>query len=135
MVGCHPIKVLCVDDNAIIMMATQATIDAASDMSCVGCLYRADALVDTVAKLMPDAVLLDLNMPGKEPLAALRELTVSHPEVPVIVFSGFSDLDTAQSAYDAGAKRYLTKGGDGRPMLDAIRSVARTARASLVPAT
>lgn len=120
----HPIKVLCVDDNAMIVMATQATIDATTDMDCVGCLYSADELLDTVAELRPDAVLLDLTMPGKEPLAALRELTDAHPEVPVIVFSGLSDRRTAESAFAAGARRYLTKGGDGRPVLDAIRAVA-----------
>ncbi|QQP87983.1 response regulator transcription factor [Skermanella sp. TT6] len=120
----HPIKVLCVDDNAMIVMATQATIDATPDMDCVGCLYSADKLLDTVAELRPDAVLLDLTMPGKEPLAALRELTDAHPEVPVIVFSGLSDRGTAESAFAAGARRYLTKGCDGRPVLEAIRAVA-----------
>ena len=65
--GTDPIRVLCVDDHVIIGMAMRATIDAAPDMSCVGCLERADTLLETVAELKPDAVLLDLNMPGRDP--------------------------------------------------------------------
>ncbi|WP_192499338.1 response regulator [Skermanella pratensis] len=112
-------------------MATQATIDATADMNCVGCLYSADELLDTVAELRPDAVLLDLTMPGKEPLAALRELTDAHPEVPVIVFSGLSERAAVESAFAAGARRYLTKGGDGRPVLEAIRAVASASHPAL----
>jgi DNA-binding NarL/FixJ family response regulator len=119
-----PIKVLCVDDNAIIAMATSAIIDSADDMRCVGCLYRADTLLDTVAELQPDAVLLDLHMPGKDPLTVLRDLTRDHPDVAVIVLSGFCDADTEEEALAAGARRFLTKGGSGQPILDTIRAVA-----------
>ena len=49
------IRVLCVDDHVVISMAMRATIDASSDMRCVGCIERADMLVETVSELKPDA--------------------------------------------------------------------------------
>jgi chemotaxis response regulator CheB len=51
--GTVPIRVLCVDDHVIIGMAMRATIDAAPDMICVGCLERADTLLEAVKELIP----------------------------------------------------------------------------------
>ena len=47
--------------------------------------------METVAELQPDAVLLDLHMPGREPLAAMRDLIREHPDVAIIVLSGSGD--------------------------------------------
>jgi DNA-binding NarL/FixJ family response regulator len=124
--GAGPIRVLCVDDHVIIGMAMRATIDAAPDMTCVECLERADMLVNTVAELQPDVVLLDLNMPGKEPLAVVRELVRDYPDVAIIVLSGSSDAETRDAALKAGAWRFLLKGRSGKTILATIRAaVAR----------
>jgi DNA-binding NarL/FixJ family response regulator len=103
-----PIRVLCVDDNVIIGMAMRATIDATHDMKCVDCLERADTLLETVAELQPDVILLDLHMPGREPL---------------IVLSGSGDSSSREEALAAGARTYLTKGGSSQPILAAIRAL------------
>jgi DNA-binding NarL/FixJ family response regulator len=118
----EPIRVLCVDDHAVISMAMRATIDASPDMHCVGCMERADMLVETVGELQPDAVLLDLHMPGKEPMAAMRDLILEHPDVAIIVFSGSDDNETRRTALMSGAWCYLQKGGSGQKILDAIRA-------------
>jgi DNA-binding NarL/FixJ family response regulator len=121
-----PIRVLCVDDHVIIGMAMRATIDAAPDMSCVGCLERADTLLEAVAELKPDAVLLDLHMPGKDPLVVMRDLILEHPDVAIIVLSGSGDNETREAALTTGAWCYLLKGGSGQKILAAIRAaVAR----------
>ena len=118
-----PIRVLCVDDNVIIGMAMRATIDATNDMKCVDCLERADALLETIAELQPDVILLDLHMPGREPLEALRDVTRDHPEVAVIVLSGSGDSSSREEALASGARTYLTKGGSSQPILAAIRAL------------
>src|SRR5690349_15394814 len=121
-----PIRVLCVDDHVIIGMAMRATIDAAPDMCCVGCLERADTLLETVAELNPDAVLLDLHMPGRDPLTVMRDLIREYPGVAIIVLSGSGDTETRREALTAGAWCYLLKGGSGKTILGAIRdAVAR----------
>jgi DNA-binding NarL/FixJ family response regulator len=119
----EPIKVLCVDDNVIIGMAMRATIDATNDMKCVDCLERADALLEAVAELQPDVVLLDLHMPGRGPLEALRDVTRDYPDVAVIVLSGSGDSSSRDEALAAGARTYLTKGGSSQPILAAIRAL------------
>ena len=117
-----PIRVLCVDDHVIIGMAMRATIDASPDMCCVGWIDSADMLTETVSELRPDAVLLDLHMPGKEPLAAMRDLIKEHPEVAIIAFSGSDDSETREMALMSGAWCYQLKGHSGKNILDTIRS-------------
>jgi DNA-binding NarL/FixJ family response regulator len=112
--------------TTIIGMAMRATIDAAHDMCCVGCLDRADTLIEALTELKPDAVLLDLRMPGKEPLEVMRNLIREHPRVAIIVFNGSGDSETREAALTAGAWCYLLKGGSGQTILAAIRTaVAR----------
>jgi DNA-binding NarL/FixJ family response regulator len=123
-----PIRVLCVDDHVIIGMAMRATIDASPDMCCVGCIDRADMLTETVAELRPDAVLLDLHMPGKEPLAAMRDLIGEHPGVAIIAFSGSDDSETRRMALESGAWCYQLKGHSGQKILDAIRTAVHRKR-------
>lgn len=123
-----PIRVLCVDDHVIIGMAMRATIDASPDMSCVGCIDRADMLSETVSELRPDAVLLDLHMPGREPLAAMRDLIKEHPGVAIIAFSGSDDSETRRMALESGAWCYQLKGHSGQKILDAIRTAVHGKR-------
>jgi|SRR3954452_11025393 DNA-binding NarL/FixJ family response regulator len=124
--GTDSIRVLCVDDHVIIGMAMRATIDAAPDMSCVGCLERADTLLEAVAEFKPDAVLLDLHMPGKDPLVVMGDLIREHPDVAIIVLSGSGDNETREAALTAGAWCYVLKGGSAQKILAAIRAaVAR----------
>lgn len=123
-----PIRVLCVDDHVIIGMAMRATIDASPDMSCVGCIDRADMLTEAVSELQPDAVLLDLHMPGREPLAAMRDLIKEHPGVAIIAFSGSDDSETRRMALESGAWCYQLKGHSGQKILDTIRTAVHGKR-------
>ena len=121
----EPIKVLCVDDNAVIALGMQVAIDDDPGMRCVGCLYRADELTSEVERSHPDVVVLDARMPGKAPMDALRELSASHPDVRVIIFSGFDDAAAVGQAVEAGARGYVSKRGDTDDVLEAIRAVIR----------
>jgi DNA-binding NarL/FixJ family response regulator len=120
--GTGLIRVLCVDDHVIIGMAMRATIDAAPDMICVGCLERADTLLEAVKELKPDVVLLDLHMPGREPLVVMGDLIREHSGIAIIVLSGSGDRETREAALTAGAWCYLLKGGSGQKILAAIRA-------------
>lgn len=112
---------LFVDDHRYILESLVLCIELEPDMTSVGCLNTADHLAEEVKKLRPDVVLLDLTMPGKAPLEALREVNGT----PVIVFSGHDDQDTLDSAAEAGAKGFLSKGAEVVLMLEAIRAVVR----------
>jgi DNA-binding NarL/FixJ family response regulator len=70
-------------------------------------------------------VLLDLDMPGPNPIEVLRELTVQSPDVRVIVLSGHVRRELIDRAIEAGAYGYLSKNDDGGVLVDSIRAVAR----------
>jgi DNA-binding NarL/FixJ family response regulator len=119
------IKVLCVDDSPKLAAALEKLISAEADMQSVGAIRQADELVPAVKTRAADVVLLDLTMPGRDPLDALQELTTECPAVRVIVFSGTGDSELAQRAIEAGAWGYTAKGSDAANILSAIRTVAK----------
>ncbi len=130
------IRVLCVDDNEDIPEMLSRCIAAESDMESAGCLHSADDLVAAVDRTGANVVLMDLGMPGRDPLAAVRELAAARPArgnsvgpgadgARVIVYSGRSDQKDYDSAINAGAWGYLSKGAEISSVLHAIREVAR----------
>ena len=118
------IKVLCVDDSPGILRLLAKIVDREPDMHTVGWLDRADGLSQAVERLAPDVVLLDLTMPGRNPLDALRELAGGCHAPPVIVFSGHDDPDLIDTAMASGARGFLVKDGSIDPVLTTIRRVA-----------
>jgi two-component system response regulator DesR len=121
------IRVLCVDDSDDIAQMLERSVAAEPDMTSVGRLPGADDLVSEVARARPSVVLLDLTMPGKDPLSAVRELHAAHPTVRVIVYSGYDDRAAVNSAMDAGAWGFVPKHTDVSALLGVIRNVAQGA--------
>jgi len=117
-------KVLCVDDSADIARLCQRIVDAEADMECVGTLDCADALIEKVLQVRADVVLLDLTMPGKDPLMAIRELAVAAPWCRVLGFSGYDDPARLESLLEAGAWGLVSKDSEPKRVATAIRRVA-----------
>ncbi|MGY8688135.1 MAG: response regulator [Verrucomicrobiales bacterium] len=69
--------------------------------------------VDSAAELLksgqPDAIILDLNMPEKDGLQGLREIHPSHPEVPILMLTGYADNQTIEEALNLGAAGIMGK--------------------------
>lgn len=124
----RPIRVVCVDDNRLVVEAMRQVIDLDPGMECVGCFHEADHLSDEIERLRPDVLLLDMKMPGRDPVEALREVSRRFPQVRTIVCSGLSDQSAVIAAREAGACGYLEKDGNVMAMLDAIRGAGRPAR-------
>jgi len=124
------IRVLCVDDAKDITCSLDWCIRAERDMESAGCLYSANDLRAEVDRKRPDVILLDMHMPGKDPLEALRELTAAGGSgaagsVRVIAYSGRDDQTAVDSAIEAGAWGYVSKDTEVPRLLEAIRAVAR----------
>lgn len=119
------IKVLCVEDSMDLAALLCTAIDAEPDLKTVGCLHQADGLLEHVQQTEPHIVLLDLTMPGKNPLQALREVAKAFPQARTIVFSGYNGQDRVDAAMDAGAWGYISKHQEIPEVLTAIRRVAQ----------
>jgi len=117
------IKVLCVDDNDLLVEAIEINLKLTGRFQWLRRLRSADRLVSRARKDRPDVVLLDIDMPGADPLIVLEELTRACPDVRVLMLSGLVRRDLIERAIDAGAWGYLSK-GDGALLISAIERVA-----------
>ena len=120
----QPIRVLLVDDQALVRSGFHMLIDAEDDLTVVG--EAADGLqaVEAVARIPCDVVLMDVRMPVVDGVEATRRI-VARPAAPkVLVLTTFDSDRFVYAALRAGASGFLLK--DARPgeLLNAIRSVA-----------
>jgi DNA-binding NarL/FixJ family response regulator len=124
MIDQDPITVLCVDDSPQMARLLERVINREPGMRSLGTLFSADGLVEEVKRLAPRVVLLDLGMPGRDPMQALREIAGSLPQTRVLVVTGHSDPQIINEALAHGAAAFIVKGCGIDPLLDAIRKAA-----------
>jgi two-component system nitrogen regulation response regulator GlnG len=94
------------DDRSIRWVLEKALKQAHMDVTS---FENADGVMERLDKEQPDALVTDIRMPGLDGLQLLKQLGERHPELPVIIMTAHSDLDSAVSAYQGGAFEYLPK--------------------------
>lgn len=117
------IQVLIVDDNGIVRNALQGLLEAYDGFTCVGSLPSADDLIETCCSLTPDVVVLDLDMPGADPIKIMRQMREERPDVRTIIYTGYLDNELIDVVFDAGAWGFVAKSEDTQTILNAIRRV------------
>jgi DNA-binding NarL/FixJ family response regulator len=118
------IRVLVVDDHAVVREGLRSLLSAAGDLQCVGTAADGDAAVELIDRLAPDVVMLDLAMPGKDGISVIRSLRSRGNGVRVLVLSSYAERPLVLEALDAGADGYLLKHTASEAILDAVRVVA-----------
>jgi len=84
------------------------------------CFANAQSMLDAIEHDAPDVVLSDIRMPGMNGLELLERLQKSHPQLPIIIMTAHSDLDSAVSSFHSGAFEYLPKPFDINEMTDIV---------------
>jgi DNA-binding NarL/FixJ family response regulator len=120
----YPICVLCVDDNEYIREALYRRLARFPEFRLVGSLPCADDLVSEAVRTGAQIVLLDMNMPGKDPIEAARELAATAPSVRIIALSGYLDAPMVDRALEAGLCGYLSKSEEPAALVSALRRAA-----------
>jgi two-component system, NarL family, response regulator LiaR len=126
------IRVLIVDDHAVVRSGLATFLQAFDDFELVGEAGDGSEAVRRCAHVSPDVILMDLLMPEMDGIAATRAIRERHPDVQVIALTSFQDQDKVQAALDAGALGYLLKNVSADELARAIRS-ARAGRPTLAP--
>lgn len=121
----HPIRVLIVDDHAMVRTGISAWIDTKPDLELVGEASNGQEAVQRTGQMHPDVVLMDLVMPVMDGIAATRAILEANPEVKVLVVTSFSEKERAVQAIRAGAAGFILKDTTPQEMLEAIVSVSR----------
>jgi DNA-binding NarL/FixJ family response regulator len=119
------IRVVIVDDHAVVRAGIEQVIALAEDIELAGSATDGTDAVDLVTRHEPDVVLMDLSMPGLDGIAATKQVLTSRPETQILVLTSFSDRDRILQALDAGACGYLLKDAEPDELLRAIRACAR----------
>jgi DNA-binding NarL/FixJ family response regulator len=117
------VRVLCVEDNKQVADALRTHLSRDPRMEWVGWLPSADALVHTVASDDPAIVILDLDMPGRDPFEALAELSSDHSSARVVIFSGHVSAALVDRAIQSGAWGYVSKDDGQDALITAIERV------------
>jgi DNA-binding NarL/FixJ family response regulator len=118
------VRVLLVDDHALIRTGNSLVLAATDDIAVVGEAGTGEEAVALARTLRPDVVLMDVRMPGIGGIAATRRITGAVPGTRVVVLTTF-DLDTyAFESLRAGASAFLLKSATPAELTDAIRTVA-----------
>jgi two-component system response regulator DesR len=117
------IKVFCVDDNPLVPDAVKLQLTLADDMQWGGSAPDADSLLVEAERECSTIVLLDIDMPGRDPFSAVADLAAICPESRVVMYSGLLRRELVDRAIDAGAWGYVAKADSGE-LLPAIRQVA-----------
>ena len=119
------IRVVVVDDHAVVRTGLVQLLGAAPDIEVVGEAADGAEAVAVVAERTPDLVLMDLQMPRVDGVTATRMLRERAPGCEVLVLTSYSDGDRIVAALDAGAVGYLLKDADPDDILAGVRAVSR----------
>ncbi len=116
-------RVLIVDDHTPFREGLRALLNSIPGMEATGEAANGEDAIREAARVQPDVILMDLQMPGVNGIEATRRIHQSSPHIGVIILTMFEDDDSVFAAMRAGARGYLLKGADQAEILRAIHSV------------
>jgi len=119
-----PIRVLLVDDDALMRAGLEAVLSSDRAIEVVGEASDGRVAVERVRELRPAIVLMDVRMPDVDGIAATREIVASVTDTRVVILTTFEDDEYIFGALTAGASGFLLKRTSPELLLDAIKAVA-----------
>lgn len=126
----RPIRVLIVDDHAVVRRGIRAYLEVLGDLEVAAEAANGDEALDRLRLMaahreLPDVVLLDLLMPKMDGVATTSEIARAYPDVRVVILTSFGEMERVHAALAAGAAGYLLKDAEPTEVVAAIRAAAR----------
>lgn len=118
----NPIRVMLVDDHAVVRSGLSAFLFAYEDLELVGEASNGERALALCRQVQPDVVLMDLMMPGMDGATATRHIRENHPDTQVIALTSFKEEEMVEEALKAGAIGYLLKDVSADELAKAIRA-------------
>jgi len=118
-----PLRLLLADDHPLFRKGMRTLLEAVPGLAIVGEAATGAEAITQAEALLPDVILMDLQMPGGSGIAATREILHANPTVKILVVTLFEDDDSVFTALRAGARGYILKDADEDEIVRAIRAV------------
>jgi two-component system response regulator DesR len=118
------IKVLLVDDDALVLQGLQMRLALEPDLRVVGKASDGMAALESAQALAPDVVVTDVDMPKMDGITMIARLREAAPDIAAIVLTVYDHEETRGRANAAGAKAFICKQEDVEHLIDAIHRVA-----------
>ncbi|HEY6073729.1 MAG TPA: response regulator transcription factor, partial [Anaerolineales bacterium] len=128
----QPIRVMLVDDHAMVRRGLATFLKVFDDLELAGEADNGETAIQLCAQVQPDVILMDLMMPGMDGTTTTRLIRQQFPGVQVVVLTSFKEGQLVQNALQAGAIGYLLKDVSADDLARAIRA-AHSGRATLSP--
>ncbi len=120
------LKILIVDDSAIVRKELRHVLELAGTVSVVGEAVDGWDALRQAKKFSPDIVLMDLEMPNLDGFEATRQIKTLRLAQKVIVFTVYADSVNRKNALEAGADAFVIKGADLRTLLDLFNQLTQS---------
>jgi DNA-binding NarL/FixJ family response regulator len=117
-----PIRVLIVDDHAVVRRGLRMFLDLIDDIEVVGEASDGSEAVAKARSLAPDVVLMDLLMPNLDGLGAIAAIKSAQPQIEIVAVTSFIEEEKVTAALEAGASGYLLKDAEAEEVAAAIRA-------------
>ncbi|MBM4208148.1 MAG: response regulator transcription factor [Gammaproteobacteria bacterium] len=121
----NSIRILLVDDHAIVRAGFKMLLESVSGIHIVAEAERAEMALQLYLDYQPDVIVMDLSMPGIGGLEGIRRLRARHPDAKILVFSVHDEAVYVSRAMTAGATGYINKNSAPELLVQAIQYVAR----------
>jgi DNA-binding NarL/FixJ family response regulator len=118
----QPIRVLIVDDHAVVRRGLRGFLDLLDDIEVAGEAENGLEAVEASARLVPDVILMDLLMPELDGLGAIAQIKSAQPEIEIVALTSFIEEEKVTTALEAGATGYLLKDADADDVAAAVRA-------------
>jgi DNA-binding NarL/FixJ family response regulator len=118
------IRLLLADDNALVRTGLERLLGGSDGLEVVGTAENGAVAVELARELVPDVILMDLEMPVLDGIEATRRITAASPGIAIVVLTSFSDRERILRAIDAGAVGYLLKDAEPDELVAGIRAAA-----------
>ena len=119
----QPIKLLFVDDEALLLDSLEIFFSAVSEFEVIGKAQSAEEAMDKLRTIQPDLMLIDLNMPGIGGLSLISLIKSMHPHIRMLVLTTYFDEKNITTALFNGADGYILKSAGREAIINAVKNV------------